>query len=67
MLGSMFAVCISALTISIGSAGLSQAQVAVEALVSLENQYQVSIYREQMIRDRAEIGNANANTSWRFC
>ena len=46
MLSSMFAVCISVLTISIGSAGLSQAQMAVEALISLENQYQVSIYRE---------------------
>ena len=36
MLGSMFAVCISALTISMGSAGIYGAQVAEEVLASLE-------------------------------
>ncbi len=59
-LGRMFAVCVSALVISVSSAGLSQAQVVVEMLASLESQDQVSIYREQLIRARAEIGNANA-------
>jgi len=56
----LFAVCVGALLISVSGAGLSRAQVAVEVLASLESQDQVAVYREQLIRARAEIGNANA-------
>lgn len=58
--GRMLTVCAAALVISLSTAGLSQAQVAVDMLASLERQDPIAVYREQLVRDRAESGNANA-------